>query len=82
MEAGLALASDSSSGMRPTCAGAVSLPSGLCYSFAPASNAQHHALRKAPAIAEEDNIRCNICGIRYIATPGIDQMVKIEKVPV
>lgn len=41
----------------------------------------HHALRKAPALAEEDNVRCNICGIRYIATPAIDQMVKLERRP-
>jgi hypothetical protein len=42
---------------------------------------RHHALRKSPAIAEEDNVRCNICGIRYVATPSIDQMVKIEVKP-
>lgn len=44
-------------------------------------NELHHALRKAPALAFEDNYRCNICGIRYIATPSVDQMVKIEKRP-
>ena len=42
---------------------------------------EHHALRRSPAIAEEDNYRCNICGIRYIAMPGIDQMVKMERIP-
>jgi len=41
----------------------------------------HHALRRSPAIAEEDNYRCHICGIRYIAMPGIDQMVKMERRP-
>jgi len=41
----------------------------------------HHALRKSPAIAEEDNYRCHICGIRYIATPTIEQMVKMEVKP-
>ena len=41
----------------------------------------HHALRKAPAIAEDDNIRCNICGIRWIAMPSAEQMVKMERKP-
>lgn len=41
----------------------------------------HHALRKSPAVAEEDNYRCHICGIRYIATPSIEQMVKMEAMP-
>lgn len=41
----------------------------------------HHALRKAPAFTDEDNYRCHICGIRYIATPSIDQMVKMERRP-
>lgn len=44
-------------------------------------NEAHHALRKAPALAQEDNFRCNICGIRYIANPHIDQMEKIERIP-
>src|SRR5262245_14657101 len=39
----------------------------------------HHALRKMPAISTEDNVRCIICGIRWIATPGIENMVKMEK---
>jgi hypothetical protein len=41
----------------------------------------HHALRKSPAIAEEDNVRCNICGIRYVAMPSVEQMVKMEPMP-
>jgi hypothetical protein len=36
----------------------------------------HHALRKLPAVSEEDNVRCTICGIRWIAMPSIDQMEK------
>lgn len=42
----------------------------------------HHALRKAPAYTDEDNYRCQICGIRWIATPGIDQMTRVEARPV
>jgi hypothetical protein len=41
----------------------------------------HHALRRQPAVADEDNFRCLICGIRWIATPDISQMVKIEREP-
>lgn len=41
----------------------------------------HHALRKMPAVTEEDNYRCIICGIRWIATPTIDQMVRMEARP-
>lgn len=36
----------------------------------------HHALRKMPAITDEDNFRCILCGIRWIATPPIDLMEK------
>jgi hypothetical protein len=39
----------------------------------------HHALRKLPAVSEENNFRCILCGIRWIATPSIDQMVKMER---
>lgn len=42
---------------------------------------QHHALRRFPAVTEEDNYRCTICGIRWIAQPDIDQMVRIEAKP-
>lgn len=38
---------------------------------------QHHALRRQPAVADEDNVRCGICGIRWIALPSIDQMVRL-----
>lgn len=41
----------------------------------------HHALRRMPAITDEDNIRCIICGIRWIAQPDISQMVKMEVRP-
>lgn len=41
----------------------------------------HHALRRMPAISPEDNQRCTICGIRWIATPSIAQMIKIEVKP-
>jgi hypothetical protein len=34
----------------------------------------HHALRRQPAVATDDNNRCILCGIRWIATPDIDQM--------
>lgn len=43
--------------------------------------ADHHALRKYPAVSDEDNYRCIVCGIRWVATPAIDQMVKVEKKP-
>jgi len=43
--------------------------------------ADHHALRRLPAISDEDNTRCLICGIRWIATPDIMQMTKIEPMP-
>lgn len=41
----------------------------------------HHALRRLPAVTEEDNTRCLVCGIRWIATPDIDHMVKMEPIP-
>lgn len=41
----------------------------------------HHALRRFPAVTEEDNYRCIICGIRWIANPDISQMVKMEARP-
>jgi hypothetical protein len=41
-------------------------------------HSQHHALRRMPAVTEEDNYRCGICGIRWIATPSIEQMTKME----
>lgn len=41
----------------------------------------HHALRKYPAVSTEDNVRCMICGIRWVATPDISQMVKMEAKP-
>lgn len=44
-------------------------------------NGDHHALRRSPAMTTEDNYRCNICGIRYIANPSIEQMVKMEVMP-
>lgn len=37
----------------------------------------HHALRNAPAVTTEDNVRCVYCGIRWIATPAVDAMEKI-----
>lgn len=37
----------------------------------------HHSLRSAPAMTTEDNIRCMFCGIRWIATPSVDTMVKL-----
>lgn len=43
--------------------------------------ADHHALRRLPAVSEEDNYRCVICGIRWIATPDISQMVRMEVRP-
>jgi hypothetical protein len=44
--------------------------------------ADHHALRKMPAVSQEDNYRCLICGIRWITQPHISQMVHIERQPV
>ena len=41
----------------------------------------HHAVKRFPAAAEDDNYRCIICGIRWIATPDIRQMVKMEAMP-
>jgi hypothetical protein len=41
----------------------------------------HHALRRLPAISPDDNYRCLICGIRWIAQPDIAQMVKVEAKP-
>jgi hypothetical protein len=37
----------------------------------------HHALRRMPAITDEDNYRCILCGIRWIATPDIESMVRL-----
>lgn len=34
----------------------------------------HHALRRLPAVSEEDNYRCIICGVRWVTTPSIDRM--------
>lgn len=42
----------------------------------------HHALRRMPAVTTEDNHRCIICGIRWIAQPDISQMTRMEAVPV
>lgn len=36
----------------------------------------HHAIKDFPAVSEEDNVRCVICGIRWCAMPPIDQMVR------
>jgi hypothetical protein len=41
----------------------------------------HHAIRRMVAFTEEDNYRCNICGIRYVATPLIEHMEKMERRP-
>lgn len=41
----------------------------------------HHALRRLPAVSAEDNFRCIICGVRWISTPSIENMTKMEKVP-
>lgn len=38
----------------------------------------HHALRRMPAVTEDENRRCIVCGIRWCATPSIDQMVRIS----
>ena len=38
--------------------------------------ADHHALKRYPAVSEEDNRRCTICGIRRVAMPPIVQMEK------
>lgn len=37
----------------------------------------HHALRRFPAVTEDDNVRCLICGIRASAQPSIDNMEKM-----
>lgn len=37
----------------------------------------HHALRRAPVIAPDDNLRCMFCGIRWVAQPDISQMNRI-----
>jgi hypothetical protein len=42
-------------------------------------HAQHHATKRNPAFATEDNVRCVICGIRWIAMPDISQMNKMER---
>jgi hypothetical protein len=36
--------------------------------------ADHHALRRFPAVTDDENRRCTICGIRWCATPPIAQM--------
>lgn len=41
----------------------------------------HHALRRMPAVTEEDNYRCILCGIRWIAQPDIMQMQRMERMP-
>lgn len=41
----------------------------------------HHALRRMPALTDEDNLRCVICGIRWVAMPDIKQMVRLEHAP-
>jgi hypothetical protein len=38
--------------------------------------ADHHALRRFPAVTDDENRRCTICGIRWCATPPISQMVR------
>jgi hypothetical protein len=38
----------------------------------------HHSLRRSPAIAEDANIRCIICGIRWCSMPDITQMERME----
>ena len=43
--------------------------------------ADHHALRRLPAVTDDDNFRCLICGIRWIAQPDISNMVKMEPKP-
>ncbi len=43
--------------------------------------ANHHALRRMPAITEDDNVRCVLCGIRWITMPEVPQMVKMEAMP-
>jgi hypothetical protein len=37
----------------------------------------HHALRRQPAVSDEDNYRCVLCGIRWIATPAMESMVRL-----
>lgn len=39
-------------------------------------NHTHHALKRQPTIAPDDNVRCCVCGIRWIAMPDVDQMVR------
>lgn len=39
----------------------------------------HHALRRQPTIAPDDNYRCILCGIRWIAQPTIENMTKMER---
>lgn len=41
----------------------------------------HHALKQLPVVSDEDNIRCGICGIRWITQPDISQMTKLEVMP-
>jgi hypothetical protein len=37
----------------------------------------HHAMKRQPTMATEDNMRCVICGIRWIGQPSIEGMVKL-----
>lgn len=39
----------------------------------------HHALRRMPAVTDQDNYRCIICGIRWCAQPSLADMVKMER---
>lgn len=41
----------------------------------------HHALRRMPAVTDEDNTRCLICGIRWIAQPDVNAMIRVEARP-
>lgn len=37
----------------------------------------HHALKKFPVVCDEDNVRCPICGIRRVAQPSLQNMVRM-----
>lgn len=39
--------------------------------------ANHHALKRFPTITDDENMRCTVCGIRWCATPALDQMVRL-----
>lgn len=39
--------------------------------------ADHHALRRFPTVAPDDNERCTICGVRWVAQPHLDHMERI-----